>query len=136
MKKIIIATSGAPEAIGPYSQAVKAKGEMLYVSGQLPIDPVSKKLVEDNISLQTHQSLKNLKAILEELQVEEVLIAKETEKVSPELFTEIKEIIKDTKITFISHEELKKELKDCKAVVRTGEQTPYANIILKSGVVF
>lgn len=66
MKKIIIATSGAPEAIGPYSQAVKAKGEMLYVSGQLPIDPVSKKLVEDNISLQTHQSLKNLKAILEE----------------------------------------------------------------------
>lgn len=66
MKKIIIATSGAPEAIGPYSQAVKAKGEMLYVSGQLPIDPVSKKLVADNISLQTHQSLKNLKAILEE----------------------------------------------------------------------
>lgn len=84
--------------------------------------------------------IETLKAILEELQVEEVLIAKETEKVSPELFTEIKEIIKDTikdtKITFISHEELKKELKDCKAVVRTGEQTPYANIILKSGVVF
>ena len=76
--------------------------------------------------------IETLKAILEELQVEEVLIAKETEKVSPELFTEIK----DTKITFISHEELKKELKDCKAVVRTGEQTPYANIILKSGVVF
>ena len=72
--------------------------------------------------------IETLKAILEELQVEEVLIAKETEKVSPELFTEIKEIIKD--------EELKKELKDCKAVVRTGEQTPYANIILKSGVVF
>ena len=73
--------------------------------------------------------IETLKAILEELQVEEVLIAKETEKVSPELFTEIKEIIKDTKITFISHGELKKELKDCKAVVRTGEQTPYANII-------
>ena len=71
--------------------------------------------------------IETLKAILEELQVEEVLIAKETE---------IKEIIKDTKITFISHGELKKELKDCKAVVRTGEQTPYANIILKSGVVF
>ncbi|WP_283718773.1 D-ribose pyranase [Clostridium perfringens] len=80
--------------------------------------------------------IETLKAILEELQVEEVLIANETEKVSPELFTEIKEVIKDTKITFISHEELKKELKDCKAVVRTGEQTPYANIILKSGVVF
>ena len=83
-----------------------------------------------------HGFIETLKAILEELQVEEVLIAKETEKVSPELFTEIKEIIKDTKITFISHGELKKELKDCKAVVRTGEQTPYANIILKSGVVF
>ena len=49
---------------------------------------------------------------------------------------EIKNIIGDVKITFISHEELKGKLKECKAVVRTGEQTPYANIILKSGVVF
>ena len=80
--------------------------------------------------------IESLKTILEELEVEEVLIAKETKEVSPKLFNEISDIIKDTKISFISHEELKRDLKKCKAVVRTGEQTPYANIILKSGVVF
>ena len=77
-----------------------------------------------------------LKVTLMELQVEEVIIAKETMEVSPNLFEEIKKVIGDVKITFISHEDLKKDLKKCKAVVRTGEQTPYANIILKSGVVF
>ncbi len=77
-----------------------------------------------------------LKVILEELQIEEVLIAVETKDVSPKLYEEIKVVIGEVKITFISHEELKANLKECKAVVRTGEQTPYANIILKSGVVF
>lgn len=77
-----------------------------------------------------------MKAILLELQIEEVILATETKDINPKIFQEIKEEIKDTKITFISHEELKAQLKQCKAVVRTGEQTPYANIILKSGVVF
>ena len=77
-----------------------------------------------------------LKAILLELEVEEVYIANETEEVSNDIFKEIKKEIGDVTITLISHEELKDRLKDCKAVVRTGEQTPYANIILKSGVVF
>ena len=77
-----------------------------------------------------------LKAVLLELQIEEVVLATETPEVSKELYEEIKKEIKDVKITFVSHEELKEGLKECKAVIRTGEQTPYANIILKSGVVF
>lgn len=77
-----------------------------------------------------------MRAILLELQIEEVILATETKDINPKIFKEIKNEIKDTKITFISHEELKVKLKECKAVVRTGEQTPYANIILKSGVVF
>lgn len=80
--------------------------------------------------------LETLRVTLMELEVEEVLIAKETKEVSPDTLKEIKNLIGDVKITFISHEELKGKLKSCKAVVRTGEQTPYANIILKSGVVF
>ena len=77
-----------------------------------------------------------LKAILLELEVDEIILATETQIVSPNLFNEIQAQFKNVKLTFISHEELKKELFNCKAVVRTGEQTPYANIILKSGVVF
>ncbi|MGL5245443.1 MAG: D-ribose pyranase [Sarcina sp.] len=80
--------------------------------------------------------METLKSTLLELQVEEVLIAHETKQVSLELYNEIEEAVGNVRVTFISHEELKEKLKDCKAVVRTGEQTPYANIILKSGVVF
>ncbi|MCI9304173.1 D-ribose pyranase [Clostridium sp.] len=80
--------------------------------------------------------LETLKATLMELEVEEVIIAQEIKEVSPNTLSEIEKIIGNTKITFILHEELKLKLKECKAVVRTGEQTPYANIILKSGVVF
>lgn len=62
MKKII-ATSEAPAAVGPYSQAVEAGGT-LYISGQLPIDP-STKAMPDGIQAQTKQSLRNIAAILE-----------------------------------------------------------------------
>ena len=59
----IISTSNAPVAIGPYSQAVKAGG-MLYVSGQLPIDPATGEFAASDIAGQTRQSLENIKAIL------------------------------------------------------------------------
>ncbi len=61
MKKII-ATTAAPAAVGPYSQAVEA-GSTLYVSGQLPIDPTTKTMPE-GIEAQTEQSLRNIEAIL------------------------------------------------------------------------
>lgn len=61
--KEIISTSKAPAAIGPYSQAVKAGG-MLYISGQLPIDPSTGEFAAPDIAVQTRQSLENLKAIL------------------------------------------------------------------------
>ena len=63
MKKII-KTSKAPAAIGPYSQAVEINGT-LYVSGQVPIDPDTGKLVEGDITVQTRQVFMNINAILE-----------------------------------------------------------------------
>ncbi|MBP7173746.1 MAG: RidA family protein [Cloacibacterium sp.] len=63
MKKII-STSHAPSAIGPYAQANFAHG-ILYISGQIPVDPSTGNLV-DGIEKETHQVMKNLKAILEE----------------------------------------------------------------------
>jgi 2-iminobutanoate/2-iminopropanoate deaminase len=61
--KRIIGTTGAPGAIGPYSQAVEANGT-LYISGQVPIDPATGKIVEGGITEQTVQALKNIRAIL------------------------------------------------------------------------
>ena len=61
----IIHTDRAPAAIGPYSQAVKA-GNLLFVSGQIPIDPATGVFAGEDITIQTRQSLTNVKAILEE----------------------------------------------------------------------
>lgn len=60
-----IHTNQAPAAIGPYSQAVKV-GSLVFVSGQIPVDPATGEFAGPDIETQTHQSLKNLKAILEE----------------------------------------------------------------------
>lgn len=101
----------------------------------LPI-PEGTKRIDLAVSKNLPGFIDTLKAVLSELEVQEVILAKEIEKVSPEMFKEIKELVGNTKISFVTHENLKKELINCKAVIRTGEQTPYANIILKSGVVF
>jgi 2-iminobutanoate/2-iminopropanoate deaminase len=62
--KEIIATNNAPSAIGPYSQAVKV-GNMIFVSGQIPIDPSTGDFVSNEVKEQTVQVLKNLRAVLE-----------------------------------------------------------------------
>lgn len=62
--KAILSTENAPKAIGPYSQGVLA-GDLLFLSGQLPIDPATGEIVAADIEGQTKQSLTNVKAILE-----------------------------------------------------------------------
>ena len=63
MARKIIYTEDAPEPIGPYSQAVSING-MLFVSGQIPLDPFSGALIKDGIVEETEQVMQNLKAIL------------------------------------------------------------------------
>jgi 2-iminobutanoate/2-iminopropanoate deaminase len=64
MPKETVSTENAPAAIGPYSQAVKF-GNMLFTSGQIPLNPTTGKLVEGDISVQAEQVLTNLSALLE-----------------------------------------------------------------------
>jgi 2-iminobutanoate/2-iminopropanoate deaminase len=64
MKKMQISTERAPAAIGPYSQAIRA-GEMVFFSGQIPLDPVSGELVGSGIAEQTEQVMKNMQAVLQ-----------------------------------------------------------------------
>ncbi|MBV9269165.1 MAG: RidA family protein [Acidobacteriaceae bacterium] len=61
--KTVIAAADAPKALGPYSQAVTAKG-LVFLSGQVPLDPQSGELVTGSIQEQTTQVLKNLSAVL------------------------------------------------------------------------
>lgn len=62
--KSVLSTENAPKAIGPYSQGIQACN-LLFISGQLPIDPAAGKIVATDIEGQTKQSLTNIKAILE-----------------------------------------------------------------------
>ena len=64
MNKQIIQTENAPAAIGPYSQAVKT-GNLLFVSGQIPLDPATGNLVTGGIEIETNRAMKNIEAILE-----------------------------------------------------------------------
>ena len=59
-----IQTDNAPKAIGPYSQAILV-GDVLYISGQVPIDPAEGKIVEEDVAGQTKQVMRNLEAVLE-----------------------------------------------------------------------
>jgi len=63
MKKKIIATSKAPAAIGPYSQAIRI-GDFLYTSGQISLDPETMEMITGDIEVETEKVLKNLEAIL------------------------------------------------------------------------
>jgi 2-iminobutanoate/2-iminopropanoate deaminase len=62
MKKVIF-TDNAPKAIGPYSQAIEKNGQ-LFISGQVPVDPATSKVVDGGITEQTEQVMKNIEAIL------------------------------------------------------------------------
>ncbi|HEU5350288.1 MAG TPA: RidA family protein [Terracidiphilus sp.] len=64
MSKSVVFTEGAPAAIGPYSQAIRA-ANLVFTAGQIPLDPASGKVVSGGISEQTTRVLENLKAILE-----------------------------------------------------------------------
>ncbi|MGL5098702.1 MAG: D-ribose pyranase [Fusobacteriaceae bacterium] len=84
--------------------------------------------------------LKTLDVILSEMMVEEIIIAREIHEKNPEIYKEMMNIFEshnmNPKITEVSHEEFKSITKSSQAIVRTGECTPYANVILKSGVTF
>ncbi|QXM06284.1 D-ribose pyranase [Crassaminicella indica] len=109
----------------------------------LPI-PDTVKRIDLAVTLGVPDFLTVLDTVLSEQMVEEVILAKEIEIYSKEMYEKIilrlKELEKEqknkVKIVKISHEEFKKAINETKAVIRTGECTPYTNIILKSGVVF
>ena len=79
-----------------------------------------------------------LKKCSEEMKIEKIVLAEEIKTANPKVLAEIEELFKgeDIEVEYVTHVELKKQTKDCKAVIRTGEITPYANIILQSGCIF
>ena len=83
--------------------------------------------------------LQTLKTVLLELEVETIVLAEEIRtagEASSQLLDELISMLPGVPVTFVPHETFKEQLSSCRAVVRTGECTPYANVILSSGVHF
>ena len=77
-----------------------------------------------------------LQVVLLEMKIENVILADETKQFSPRILAEIQNVIGDTPVDFVPHQQFKELTKSSRAIIRTGEFIPYANIILVSGVVF
>ena len=79
-----------------------------------------------------------LKEVGNDMKIEKIVLAEEIKEHNPQVLAEITEYFKgqDVEVEYVSHVGLKQMTRECKAVIRTGETTPYANIILQSGCIF
>jgi len=111
-------------------------GDLLVIADAgLPISPDVEKI---DVALMPGKPsfLETLECVLLELQVEKVIIAEEMNDVSPAIFDSMSEVLPGVEVIRVPHEEFKVMTKKARAVIRSGEFTPYANVILVSGVVF
>lgn len=117
--------------------AEMGRGDRLLIGDAgMPI-PEGVKLIDLALMEGQISFLKAVEAVLSELQVEAAFIAEEMEEVSPAMKSElINEFDDHVEWKVLTHEGLKKKSGDCKAAIRTGEFTPYSNVILQAGVVF
>ena len=82
--------------------------------------------------------MQTLEIVAQDMKIEKIILAEEIKTQNPEVRSQIEALFDGQNIEteFVSHTELKAKTKECKAVIRTGETTPYANIILQSGCIF
>lgn len=82
--------------------------------------------------------MQTLEIVAKDMKIEKIILAEEIKEKNPDVLREIENLFSncDIETEFVSHSQLKEKTKDCKAVIRTGETTPYANIILQSGCIF
>ena len=82
--------------------------------------------------------MQTLKVVVDDMKVEKIVLAEEIKQQNPDVLRQVEELFagQNIEVEFVSHVELKERTFDCKAVIRTGETTPYANIILQSGCIF
>ena len=81
-------------------------------------------------------AVQTLRVVLEEMKVERVILAEEAKERNPGYLAEVQELLPGVPVEFVSHAEFKTRTASARAIVRTGEFSPYANVILVSGVVF
>jgi D-ribose pyranase len=77
-----------------------------------------------------------LTTLLADMEIEKITLAREIESANPVVLSQIRQLLPDVPVEWTSHEQFKQQTRSCRAIIRTGEATPYANIILHAGVIF
>ena len=98
--------------------------------------PFGTKQIDLALDKQTPSFMQVLENVLKELKVQKIYLAEEIKTQNPTQLENIKQVLPDVEIEFMPHTDLKKSLSKTHAFIRTGEMTPYSNIILESGVTF
>jgi D-ribose pyranase len=122
----------------PLSEVIAGLGHMdtlVIADAGLPI-PMETQRIDLALAQGIPGFLETLLVILEEVQVELAIVAEEMLSANPEIHKQLQDMLPETPIEAVSHVEFKHRTRSARAVVRTGEFTPYANIILVAGVVF
>ena len=105
---------------------------MTIADAGLPI-PASTERIDLALTTGVPSFLQTLQVVLEELHVEKAIVAEEMKSVSPQVFEAVSEILGDVPVELVPHVSFKELTADSKAIIRTGEFTPYANVILVAG---
>ena len=98
--------------------------------------PDETELIDISLEKGVPDFVRVLKAVVNDMSVEKIFLAEEIRVKNPAVLKEIQTLLPGVKTDFMPHEEFKKKLLSCKAVVRSGEASPYANIILQSACIF
>lgn len=131
MKKIGILNSEISKVISELGHTDK----VVICDSGLPI-PTDVKRIDIALKKGVPTFMETLETVLEEMQVQKAYVATEIGTVSPGMRKNIESALNGVELIALSHEELKRLTKEAKAIIRTGEFTPYANIILEAGVIF
>ena len=112
--------------------------DLIWVGdGGLPI-PDEGERIDLSLKFGVPGFMETLEVVVNDMKVEKIVLAEEIKTQNPKVLGEIEALFagQEIEVEFMSHTELKALTRDCKAVIRTGEITPYANIILQSGCIF
>jgi D-ribose pyranase len=131
MKKTILLHAELSRVI-----AMLGHGDLLVIGDAgLPI-PAGTPRIDLAVTANLPRMLDVVQAVLSEMQVESATVAEELARRNPVVSEGLRALLGSTPVAAVSHEDLKAQCAGARAVVRTGEFTPYANVILRSGVVF
>lgn len=122
----------------PVSSVIAGLGHtdtLVIADAGLPIPPETQR-IDLALTPGIPAFLDTLRVVLTEMQVERAIVAQEMLDVSPGIYKAVKELLGDVPIETLTHLIFKEQTRSARAVIRTGEITPYANVILVSGVTF